>query len=1231
MDTGNPGLTGGVQNQPDFQAGIADHQVHFAADVPRFVREAMADYAGLTGRAYAPVMPYRCEDAETAIVGLGSVACDLEAVVDHLRTQGRKAGSVALKLLQPFPEAELAAALAGKRAITVLERSGVTALTSLVTQALSKARENASGAHHAGIPAIANPPKIVTAVFGLGGHDLQPRHLVAAFDNMDATDSAPFVYLGTQFFSKNPGPRLGEIQAKLKAAYPETAFMALETKDNPNLLPEGAFRVRFHSIGGYGTIATGKLLTDILAGLLNLYSKSAPKYGSEKSGAPTNFYITLSPEPVKITNAEIEDVEIAISPDHKVFAHSNPLRGLVPGGVFILQTGKTPLEAWRELPDEARKTIREKAIQFYVIDAFAVAKRHAPTPELQTRMMGIAFIGALCGNIGRIAAGSDRSAVLEKIREQIAAKFGGKGGAIVEGNMAVIREGLEATVKVAYDKPEFIAAGNGQEVKAKRTVDLSAAMCRIAKEDSAAGLFGREYYEDIAMRPFREGSIGEAPVLPGSGLFIPGGTGAMKDKGLFRRNVPSFDASKCTGCLECSLMCPDAALPSTVHEISDLLAAALEQTGTAGPRRAALEAKTGAIASAMRGIYIAANGYKALHDVFAEAAATAAATATDGEADLADGFARMTGALAAFPAVRTRLFFEQMEKKQPGSGGLYSVVLDPWKCSGCLECMAVCSSGALSQTVQTEAVLEKLQTRFEFLTKTANTPARFTGKLKGPNAKWLILDRENYYATTGGHGACRGCGEATAIRQVMAAAHAIHQKERKAEIAELEQLIAGLSEKLASTEDGSEAKARIGQTLDALEKRLYRLESGPSGQGAAGAVIVNATGCSSVYSSTFPFTQYRDPWVNSLFQDAPAVAKGVFEGICADAVDDFRAVRIAELELAGAYDPKKDGRKLRYFGWEQFSAKELARLPAVFSLGGDGANYDIGFGALSRLLATQAPVKAVVLNTGSYSNTGGQASTSSFTGQDSDLARVGSVHTGKQEFRKELGLIAAFHPKVMVVQTAVGLQGHFLKNVLAALTHNSSPVLIDIYTPCQGEQGIGDSVSSSHARLAVESRMNPVFVYNPTQGAHLRDWFSLDGNPDEDQDWTMLTLEFDDENGAVQTMDVPLTPAHFAHWEGRFKKQFHGKPLAAGTDGVPVDEYIDLAPAEREGKVPFIYEAHGRKLVRYEVSEVIVSLVRERRRHWRILRSLAGQDIEKLEQEYLLEIEKLRCETAPAE
>ena len=109
--------------------------------------------------------------------------------------------------MQPFPEAEVVAALAGKKAVTVLERSDVTALTSLVTQALFKARENADGVRHPGIPAIATLPKITTAIFGLGAHDLQPRHLIAAFKNME-TRNVPFVYLGSQFFAKNPSPRI---------------------------------------------------------------------------------------------------------------------------------------------------------------------------------------------------------------------------------------------------------------------------------------------------------------------------------------------------------------------------------------------------------------------------------------------------------------------------------------------------------------------------------------------------------------------------------------------------------------------------------------------------------------------------------------------------------------------------------------------------------------------------------------------------------------------------------------------------------------------------------------------------------------------------------------------------------------------------------------------------------------------------------------------------------------
>ncbi len=125
-------------------------------------------------------------------------------------------------------------------------------------------------------------------------------------------------------------------------------------------------------------------------------------------------------------------------------------------------------------------------------------------------------------------------------------------------------------------------------------------------------------------------------------------------------------------------------------------------------------------------------------------------------------------------------------------------------------------------------------------------------------------------------------------------------------------------------------------------------------------------------------------------------------------------------------------------------------MPTVMTVGGDGATYDIGFGALSRILVSGTPIKVLVLNTGAYSNTGGQASTSSFVGQDSDLARYGSAHSGKHESRKELGLIAAFHPNVFVCASSTALQDHFLKNTMEFLTYTDGPALLDVYTPCQG-------------------------------------------------------------------------------------------------------------------------------------------------------------------------------------
>jgi len=1221
VDVNSPGLTGPVQNQPDFQAGAADHRTHFASAVPALARQAMAEYSALTGRTYSPVIAYDCEDADYIMVGLGSITDDVRAVLPVLREQGLKVGVVSVKLLQPFPEAELIEAISGAKAVTVLERSDQTALTGMVTQAIFRATANATEQRHAGIPALPEQPRLTTAIFGLGGHDVQPRHIIAAFEQMAEPESAPLIYLGSQFFGETNSEQVAEVQERLRKAYPETELMALETKPNPPMLPESAIRIRFHSVGGYGTIATGKLLTDILAGVLGMHSKSAPKYGSEKSGAPTNYYITLSPEPVLLTNAELEEVEVVVSPDHRAFIHANPLKGLVEGGTFILQSDLSPEDVWRELPRHARRTIRDKQIRFLVVDAFSVAKRNAPTADLETRMMGIAFIGAVVGHVDRVSGGASEDAVAEKVHAQIVKKFGGKGEAVVEGNMAVIREGMAATHVVEYDTPLFLAIDEAPPVALRHSVAPSASMCATAA--STAGLFDPAYYEDATARPFREGTIGEAPVLPGAGLFMPAGTAAAKDKGLFRRTVPEFDFSTCTGCMECALACPDAAIPNVVHEIHDLILTGIKQLDITEPQREALRAHVYTLSEQVRESYRQDKSPRPFDVVLAEVGAGI----NWDQPTIRHNFDLLVAELAKYPVARTRPFFDAMEGSVAGTGALFAATVDPWKCTGCLECIDVCGPGALTALDEDADVLSTLQDRFEFMTALPNTPARFLEDSTSPDGdlKRLMLDRPNFYSTTGGHGACRGCGEVTAIRLVMATSHALAEDRRRAHLRELDEVVTRLRDKLDTVDDPARG-ARIEKALTTLESRLYLWEGGPTGNGPSPVVIANATGCSSVYASTMPYNSYSDPWVNSLFQDSAPLAKGIFEGISARMTEDVRALRIAGLELEDAYDEAAHERELRTLSWEKFTPEELALLPTVMSLGGDGASYDIGFGAMSRILASDTPIKMLVLDSGAYSNTGGQASTSSFTGQDSDLARFGGSHTGKHEARKELALLASFHPHVYACSTSTAFHGHFLATTMDYLGYQSAPSVMNVYTPCGSEHGIPESSSNARARMAVESRMHPLFVHDPRRGSTMREWFTIDGNPDADKAWTSTTLEYLDEDGALQLLTTPLTPAEFALGEVRFKKQFRKLRAEEEDSAIPVDEYVELPVAERAGRVPFIYATDDdRHLIKVACSHKIVSLVEDRRRYWQTLQYLAGVNEAQLTALHRADIEELRA------
>lgn len=348
--------------------------------------------------------------------------------------------------------------------------------------------------------------------------------------------------------------------------------------------------------------------------------------------------------------------------------------------------------------------------------------------------------------------------------------------------------------------------------------------------------------------------------------------------------------------------------------------------------------------------------------------------------------------------------------------------------------------------------------------------------------------------------------------------------------------------------------------------------------------------------------------------------------------DGFREVRRAELLACGQYDSERDEAELAELDWRRFTNDEFDLCPPIVAMGGDGAMLDIGFQNLSRLMASGKPIRVIVLDTQVYSNTGGQACTSGFTGQVSDMAAYGKAQHGKTEVRKELSLIAIAHRGAYVHQSSQASASHLVAGVLKGL-QKRRPAIINIYTPCPVEHGLADDWASSAAKLALESRAFPFLTYDPDAGPLLADALSLDGNPALDQRWPTYTLSYVDEAGATRRLELPLTIADWAATEGRFRKHFTPAPANEwNEDMVPFHEFIDLSTEEREGKRPFVYtKGEDGTLARLVVAPEIVGLAEERLQFWAQLKELAGLEPsatvrERIANEYEDKLAKVRAE-----
>jgi len=426
MDPANPVMSGTVQNQDSYMKGKIAQRLYYDQVAPA-LQEAFDEFYNNTGRRYDFVAPYRCDDAEYILVGMGSYMETAQTTIDYLRdVKGIRAGCLNIYCFRPFPSRQIIEALKNCKAFTIIERMDDPLSTTgnhLTREIKSAFCDAATGQN--GLEKIDRIPLIYHGAAGLGSRDVRPGDINAVFENM--------VEEGQDFFC------LGVKHA-----------LTLPIEDDPDLRPPGAFSMRGHSVGGFGSVTTNKVIATIGGQVFGKDVQAYPKYGSEKKGLPTTYYLTIADSHI-FSHSELEYVDLVVLNDANALFSGNPIKGMVDGGAIFMQSPySNPTDVWARIPQQHKQSIRDKNLRVYFIDMVSIAREVASVSDLEMRMQGIVLLGAFL-KLTPFAASSGMSddQVYQGVEKALRKYFGKRGEQVVKDNLKCVKRGYGEMQQVA--------------------------------------------------------------------------------------------------------------------------------------------------------------------------------------------------------------------------------------------------------------------------------------------------------------------------------------------------------------------------------------------------------------------------------------------------------------------------------------------------------------------------------------------------------------------------------------------------------------------------------------------------------------------------------------------------------------------------------------------------------------------------------------------------------------
>lgn len=491
----HPDTRGTAQNPDIFFQGKEAANSYYLK-LPAIVNDYMKKVSDLTGREYNLFDYVGDPEADRVIVAMGSGCEAIEESINKLNTRGERLGLVKVRLYRPFDAQSFLRAIPSTvETLTVLDRTKEPGALGdpLYTDVCTAFME------------YGESPKIIGGRYGLSSKEFNPNMIKAVFDNMKSIQPKNHFTVGI---------------------VDDVTHTSLDVKTGFNPAPEGTIAAKFWGLGADGTVGANQSAIAIIGDNTDKYAQGYFAYDSKKSGGLTVSHLRFGDVPIKSTY-------LIDTPDFVACHKSNyveiydVLKGLKEGGTFLLNSPWSVKNMEKYIPGDVRKTIYDKKIKFFNIDAVKIAGEVGLGGRINMIMQTCFF---------KLANVLPVDKAIGLLKENIKAKFGKKGEKIVSMNIEAVDKTLDNLVEIKI--PESWKDGKREDKIVEKTTPFVDNVMR--KINTQGG-------DDLPVSAFTPDGVFEQ------------GTAQYEKRGV-AINVPEWIPENCIGCNQCAFVCPHAAI-----------------------------------------------------------------------------------------------------------------------------------------------------------------------------------------------------------------------------------------------------------------------------------------------------------------------------------------------------------------------------------------------------------------------------------------------------------------------------------------------------------------------------------------------------------------------------------------------------------------------------------------------------------------------------------------------